>query len=288
MGELNLIPPVCVAELMSEEDVHVRYQKAKEVFDVRRTALPNAVRCVLEERDLRQIDLSRSLHLDVAVMNRAIRPRAEKFEFPPARLSEFARQGLGLSGHELLFGERLPTRLPRYLSVIVEGLLRDQEKQAKAMSCVIGDLWQSDNERTWREEYYSELNDKKYSPEELLADRITEVSEGMYVTPTLMFGMSVPYGFRNALRVAVETKDRMLRTNTLMFLAMCLHTTVDYFLAVDYTMYTDVCLYNLDKDGQPIIVKDPMVLLFLSHYLRLSKEGQEKVYSQLLQILWKL
>ena len=86
---------------------------AKEAFDVRRIAIGENIRNEIKGTGLRQVDLARDLDIDAISMNRGFRPRNGKFEFPVARLSEFARRTLKMSGHELLFGINMPTRLPR-------------------------------------------------------------------------------------------------------------------------------------------------------------------------------
>ena len=287
MRSLSLIDPVDTAELLREDDLSERYDMAKEAFDVRRIAIGENIRNEIKGTGLRQVDLARDLDIDAISMNRGFRPRNGKFEFPVARLSEFARRTLKMSGHELLFGINMPSRLPRYLSAIIDALMHDEEKKIQAISYITGDIWRSDRERKWRDEEYSILNNKGYGITELIADRLTEVSEGMYATVSLMFDSFAPFTIRNALRLAVEQRNRTLKMNTLMFVAMCLHTTVDYFISVDYTAYTDVRLYDPDEDQNAVIVRDRDTLVFLSYYLRLSKEGQHEAYAYLLRLIWE-
>lgn len=306
---------VDVDSLMKIEDVVERHNEAKKAFDLRKEDLALWVKPEFKRRGVVQRALAKEIDMKASSMNRSINPRNNKFSVPLAHLSEFAFLGLGMSGHELLFGTKVPTRLPRPLSTIARHLAAcSEETKFQAVQYITGEVWNSEHEKEWRETSYSPSNSKEYTVSDLIADRLTEIVEDRYITAPMIFGLNVPLPstYRETLRFAInkrdhsgrdemgtgeqtdsedliesEEKTRSPSISTVMFTAMCLYTTVDYFTSVDYTKYGKVRLYDRDKNGNDIIVEDPDVLYVISRYLRLSKEGRDLAHTRLLRLIWE-
>lgn len=192
------------------------------------------------------------------------------FSVPHDSLVKLSANYLHKSCHEIILGEPGTTKLPKSLSLLVE-IMRGYGLSTRH-TCLTEIIKRF--ERTLPQEK---------NCQQIIKERYIEISydKGVYPPNIINYEKnSAALKALNNLRIRIS---RMLFTdvkltlqiNTLMFLAMELGTSLDYFLVQDYTRYTNVCMYHDPTD----IVSDEAIVPFISYFLRLPLNLQAEMFA---------
>ena len=263
-----------VDEIMSVEDEKLRFQKAKDSFSKARLALSGEIRLFLDEHGISQLDAAEIANVTPSALNKILK---KEFSLPTQSIAPFAFQIMRTSCHKLFFGQDLPTMMPKVLSYLVREL--------------------SDMEDTEREPFYSELEqlyirdeEKKSlatdkSCPELLRDRVLEAASDRFIFPSHLCGRLTDMSIKVSLRKieATEYPEFACSVPTIMYFAMSINTTVDYFVTADYTKFTSLRYFDGDVTD---IVTEPDLISFVSKYLLLSKQSQDQFARNFLVSVW--
>ena len=112
----------------------------------------------------------------------------------------------------------------------------------------------------------------------MVRDRLIEQAEDKGVDVSLLLGDDAPSVIKTVLKKYMEVENYNGGYNTQLFIAMSLHTSLDYFVCTDYSDITTV--YCQTPEGKTTRVANQTLIQFLSCYLRLSPDRQKKVYQQ--------
>lgn len=214
------------------------------------------------------------------------------FALWPPQLAVFSYFLYHMSCHEFLFGNPGVTMLPKVLSGAVElfrGLIR--EKQEEVLS-YMESLVPVQREEEPRKNLRPLLLPAPKNPavralyqgnhKKLVQRRLSEAANDRVLLPTTCMGTPTVPAIRST--IAGYFSDRMAddfsaKTNTLMYFALALDTSVDQFCVVDYTQFTDLRIFGSDE-----IITDDGERKFVQKYLLLQEEDglEEKVLQRLM------
>ena len=202
------------------------------------------------------------------------RLRSGGFTVPPDGLVRLSYQVLNQSCHRTYFGVRgvseLPVDLTYYLHILQE--LTDIER--KRFLAYIQELNAADQDEPTRVDHMSSAD--------IIRMRIKEASEDRYVMPENLCGEDAVSTLKTSIR-KITTSDNpqsFMRIQTLMFMAMELNTSLDYFIAPDYLTFTDVRCYGKGPEKKPL---RPVLVQILGIYLKMSQNARNDFAENLLQ-----
>lgn len=99
-----------------------------------------------------------------------------------------------------------------------------------------------------------------------------------------MFGRNAPAALKTAIRRYLDPNiEQGGNLSNIMYYAAYLGTTLDYFLAVDYTAYADIKLFGTSDTKA---IKNKKIKKFVSRLLLLPKSRKSKIFRCVLDTYW--
>lgn len=254
-------------ELRSIENGALRYETARDAFEKGRTQIASGLFQELQDKGFSIRSVAADIGIDIGSFSRILNQK-RPFAMLPGALEKLATKYLLKSTHEVMFGEPAVSMLPRHLSWLVKAMKHQSAATRKEISDYAASVYDV-------EKAEGLLPDK--TTEAIIRQRITEIAADLYVHPMSILGEDAAFIIKACLKKYLYTEQYIGNLNSLMFYAFELNTTLDYFIALDYSSYTTLgYLYN----GRIIEVTDKNAKSFISHYLRLSEKGQEDTLTQ--------
>lgn len=263
-------------ELMSKRDSEDFYKLAMDTFSTRRITVSEEVRAWVEQKKIRKSDIGRALSIHLNRFDESIK-HGKGFTMKPNQLALFSII-YGFSCHEILFGNKKKSILPKTLSDMLRffRLLSDKSKEeiilymAKLTS--EGDLSAEDIRKATLSVDHTKL--MRYRLKEVAYDRSENVKA---LFPINIYSTINKYYERDSFIASVDS---------LMMIAMCLNMTLDQFCFVDYSMTTDLRLFDSDE-----IVTGSYNRIFVQQYLiaqYLDLENEGRIIQKVLSHHWNL
>lgn len=270
-------PNVNSTSLRKIEDPRERYKSAMDEFSSARKDMSVFVSKTLKEKGIALKTVAETAGVDAGGLSRALQGN---FSLPPRAVEKFCSLFFCCSCHELLFGEPGITHLPRNLAVIANKSEKMSKQKKNSLLSIVTNIYEHERRNN--------LLPTDIKPEQTIRHRIQEIAEDKYVVPMEILGEGVPAVVKVALKKYCTITDGdnggyIGGLNSLMYYALELQTSVDYFICQDYTALTTLAY---KKDGQIRIVTDKILIEFISKFLKLSSDGQVKALSEALNILW--
>lgn len=262
--------------LLEIDDDKKRYEVSLSVFGDMRRDVTKLVRETIQEKKYKITEIANDIGVDVGGISRRTRNDNTMFSLPNNSLVKFSRKYMTRSCHELFFGEKGITMLPKPLSVLVEYLSESSDANKERIL-------------TFTEQEYSAaaamdelLTDVKAS--DLMRERLLEQIRDRHINPAYLFGKSAPAALKYSIRRYMDPEvDQSGNLSNIMYYTMCLGTSFDYFLAVDYTPYVGFKLFGADDSE---VIKDKKIRRFVSKYLLLPKSRKSAVFRFIVNIHW--
>ena len=265
-------------ELIKNKNSPDFYKETTKLFDQRRRELCLDVRRMLEERDISGAAMNQIIQSENKVYFQNM-ICGDKFTLPPNKLVIFS-QFFVMSCHELLFGHRKATMLPKDISGMIQ-IFRSLKEETKKiildhMSAITskGPNYHSNDSRM-----ISSVNHTR-----LVRIRLKEAARDRGVN---VFSRDLlPSKMRTVVqRYIIQEDGYEASQNILMMMALCLETTVDYLCRVDYTDVTEMRLFDSDD-----LIKEKSEIKFIKEYLAAQYQDERNegyILQELLLLHWK-
>lgn len=265
-----------VKELLKIEDDKQRYNQSIKLFDEARRDVTRRVREAIQENNYKITRIAAEIGVDAGGISRRIRNDSTTFSLPAPALVKFSRIYMKMSCHELFFDSRGISELPNSLSVMLKYIMSGSEAQRDEILAFIAQRYEN---ALANNELRTDV--KSY---ELMRERILEQAGDRYIQPVYLFGSSAPAALKNAVKRYMDPEiEQAGNLSSIMYYAASLGTSLDYFLAVDYTPFTELKLFG-DDDGQ--IIEDEELRDFVSKYLLLPPGAQTEVFKFIMKNHW--
>lgn len=247
------------------EDGTERFKTASALFTLaRRDAATRAERKLMENGISLQYATER-VWTTVGELKEQLR---DGLEMKPITLVFLTDRLLNESCHRFLFGTDAVTELPRIESALAETMINGTAEEREAISTLVDRLFAYDDARSW-------LLDPVNLPA-LERTRIQTLCADRQVAPHRLLGKNEYSIFQVSIKIAAEQmiSPREMPLNPLMYLTVMLNTSVDYFLAADYTEHTALRCFGAPESD---VIEDKDVIYTLGKFIRLSPLSREKV-----------
>lgn len=232
--------------------------------------------------------VGQELRMDPGLMSRILSGK-RSFGMPPQQTALFCYRFLSTSCHEVFFGHEKATRLPKTLSTYVKMLMEMSGEYQNLVFDKMNELLEAHGREPYsvgawehscdKQRFWDEILDTNHTA--MVKSRLIEAGEDRGRVIQSLFGDPWPryltdtinsyLGNKNRKTEGSKSREFKARIYSLMYIAMCLDTTLDQFCTVDYTVFTDVKLFDSD-----IIAPTGLKNKFVSPYLRLPEEAQRK------------
>jgi hypothetical protein len=210
------------------------------------------------------VSVADAIGVDAGGLSRAL--SRGMFVTRPDALHKLGKLFLSKSCHEIMFGQRAKTILPRFLG---SALAARRAASGKRIFAGMLDraLMIFDGER-------SRGAPPNPSSAELLRERIGELAGERRATTPNVFGRAISRQARVILKNCAAPGEAECSLQSLMYFALKAGTSLDYFIARDYTETTPVAYFS---GNRLIDVDNEGALEFVSRFLRLSPDGQHEL-----------
>lgn len=118
---------------------------------------------------------------------------------------------------------------------------------------------------------------------ELVRERLVEYAGDRFVPVRYFCGADAPISIRGGLSNLENGMREYLRLNTVMYYALMGKTTLDYFVAADYSKYTRIALYGAAANET---VTDRYICQFVGWYLVLPQEAKDELAKTAIFLAW--
>jgi hypothetical protein len=247
--------------LLAIDDPEEQYAQLKAAYERARPLVTADVAGALSAKGYRLTSVADAIGVDAGGLSRALSRGA--FVTKPDALHRLGKLFLSRSCHEIMFGTRGRTILPGFL-----GTALDVRRATGGKRIFAGAL---DRAAAIYADEQARGALPKPSSAELLRERLGELAGERRAAIPNIFGRSVCRQARVILRNCMAPAGTECSLQSLMYFAVKAGTSLDYFIAQDYTETTPVAYFRknhlIDADNEG-------ALDFVSKFLRLSPAGQ--------------
>lgn len=265
-------------ELREIEDPGARYRAAMDAFEARdaRLQIGRDVAKALKESGHATTHVAANIGVDKGILSKYLTGK-RPFGLSGDGLIKMGTMYLHKSAHQIMFGETAATLLPRHLEMVAKAMKSADSETREKVSAIAGDALRLEQiERKAPERQCSEV----------IGMRLKEIAADMYLNPLRIFGDDADADLKVALKRYVNPSSAVIGyLSTFMLYALELNTTLDYFIAEDYSAYTPIGYQN---GKVTTVVSDRKTQSFVSSYLRLSDQGQNEVLAQVYGVLFPI
>ena len=251
------------------EDSKERYETALELFNQTRRDAGKTAEQTLMENAFDLTEAAERLNMTGDELRRQLRDGSV---LEPLTIVLLADRLLNESCHRFLFGMDGITELPQTESVLTDALLEGTEVEREAISTLVDELFGYDDANNL-------LADPLNLPDVVRA-RILALCVDRQIEPSKLLGINEHHLCRISLKKVALQKAPPCepQLNFLMYLAIMLNTSIDYFLTLDYVVHTAVRRFAApEKD----VIKDKDAIYTVGQFLHLSPQSREKVLASL-------
>lgn len=262
-------------ELRKIEDRNQRYRQALEVFTKTREEAGRRVALQLKANESPFSFVASELGYSPAGFNRRLQ---NGFGYRPHTVVHLAYEFLEDSCHQTFFGERGVTVLPRLESCLAHTMERLPDDALMEIYLLATRLFQQDEETS---SLFCQHDDTG-----LVRARVLEQCTDRCVQPVNLLGTDECKSAKLNLRKfgLEEFESYIPQTQVIMYFAFSLNTSLDYFMAPDYTKYTALCCSD---DPKRTVIQSGMVIKILGKFLVLSPESRKALASKVFTRYWK-
>jgi hypothetical protein len=257
--------------LLRIADGEERYEKSCDEFNRCREDLSQEIKKYMKEEGISSIDLSTFLGIDPGGLSRSLR---KPFAVPLDKMTLFCYEFMHQSCHELFFGQSANTRLPRMLSYIVKIMMGNAVIKKRVYERAEALYTQHRNANTLL---------TGCDTVDIVRARILEWAGDIVIPAKYLCGIDSPMPIRSGLSRLAEGERTSLRINTVMYYTLIAETTLDYFLAVDYTQYTNIFLHDASPNDT---IHDRFIRRFVGRYLTLPQEAKDELAQIAMLACW--
>lgn len=257
------------------EDREKRYRAALEMFIEAKLDAGERLEVELEGNGIEFPYAAEVMGYSVAEFRRQLSKGGIRFK--PHLTLRLANMLLKESCHQLFFGERGVTELPRlesHLASILMDAGPDVKNEAYTMAIR---LYSQDRDAGT---LYCQQDDSG-----LVRDRILELCADRNVQLIYLLGKDECQMSKICLRkfVTQEAPPYIPQNQVLMYYAFMLNTSVDYFMAPDYTQFSDIRLFGAPADQ---VIRDAQTVKTIGKFLVLCPESRRALASYILNQCW--
>lgn len=253
--------------LMSIQDDCERYATSVKLFDETRRITAQDVSSDFKARGLVLRSTSEKIGTSPTGLMKALK---SNLGMPVDALALFAALYFSKSTHEMMFGESAVTVLPKHLGYVAKYISEADTSTVNALYGKVVDIVKDD---------YLKGPASTMKVPELIRNRLAEVAGDQNVPPAMLFGPNSPGALKTTVKKYFVTEDHVGNLNTLMYFAMSLGTSLDYFCVNDYTAMTTI---GYRSKNRIVPVTNQIAVDFIRKYLRLSPERK----SEILKTVW--
>lgn len=257
------------------EDRDQRYRAALEIFTKAKLDAGARVEMELEGNGIDFPYAAEVMGTSVAEFRRQL---DKGVRFKPHLTLRLANILLKESCHQLFFGERGITELPRLESHLTSILLEATPNVKNEVYAMAIHLYSQDrNSGT----LYCQNDDSG-----LVRDRIMELCADRNVQSLYLLGQDECQMSKLCLRKFVTQEEPIYipQNQVLMYYAFALNTSLDYFMAPDYTQFSDIRLFGSPTNQA---VRDAQVIKIIGKFLVLCSESRRALASYILSQYWR-
>lgn len=258
------------------EDRDQRYRAAIEMFIEAKVDAGERLEMELEGNGIEFPYAAEVMGYSVAEFRRQLRKGGVRFK--PHLTLRLANILLKESCHQLFFGERGVTELPRLESHLAS-ILMDTDPSVKNETYAMAiRLYGQDRDSG---ALYCQEDDSG-----LVRDRILELCADRNVQLIYLLGRDECQMSKICLRkIVMQEKPPYIPHNQmLMYYAFALNTSLDYFMAPDYTQFSDIRLFGSPTDQ---VVRDAQTIKIIGKFLVLCPESRRALASYILNQYWR-
>jgi len=228
----------------------------------------------LKEKGIGHVEAAQLSGIDKTTLSKACTGK-RPFSPTAAMLTPFCYNVMQESCHKVMFGRPGTILLPSTYSEtarFMHSLSETEKKSLLNKAKVQYALLEKQNPGTVR-------NEPKRNQVVITGERLHELFFDKGVQAYQFFGPDTPYIVRNSIRqfVVDEYLTTTPRIGFLMFMALETGLALDYFIAEDFTKYTD-CYYK--EGNETFLIKDGYILGFIGICASLPPEPRQKLIGE--------
>ena len=261
-------------ELERIEDPKERYQFALAEFKAARQRASLTVKNDLSAREISNVFAAGRMGVDAGGFGRQLKGN---FALPLEALVKLSNDLLLKSVTQVMFGDKGETKLSRVLSVALEPL-ENEDDATRNRIVKYAQALRSEAARSQHLAQEEPFND-------LLRDRITELAQDMDVVTFNICGADAEPAVRTSIRNLIDRDNFCCSLNTLLYIAACNNTALDYLIAPNPVSFT-VIRYYTKRRGRVIYNKEIRKLAEL--YYGFDEEYRRRLLVYLLGRRWEV
>lgn len=274
----RLVQPMDIDSFRAIHSVKDRYNVSKEAFQRQLCVVAAENYQWMVEAGYSIYSLAPFLEINPSTVERSLNRKGDMehtFKMPIGAFIKYSYNFRKMSCHELLFGIKGKTKLPRFPSGILRFymMLTDEEKSEICGICMTRSLlrkMKSENES-------GKVETREQIFQRLLA-RCKTLADDHSIPIRLFAGAYGPHQINMLSRNSRTGRTSgSIQFKTLMYLAMEYDTSVDYFIAPNYLDFTEAVFFGSNE-----AICDESALLFIKLFLSMQPEDQDDIAKRIL------